>query len=114
MYESVRYYLEHEQEREEIAQAARSLVMQKHTYDARVQTILDTLNQNQGKFFAPARQWDKAKVHAIYLQYFAESMMLEAALNELHRLRSYSSFKAWSMFPTVLKCFLIKLRDSLL
>ena len=114
MYESVRYYLEQEQEREEIAQAARSLVMQKHTYDARVQTILDTLNQNQGKFFAPARHWDKAKVHTIYLKYFTGSMMLDAALNELSRLHGYSSLKAWSMLPAVLRCFLIKIRDSLL
>ena len=114
MYEVVQYYLEHEQERKKIAQTARDLVIQKHTYDARVQSILGTLNQNQNKFFAPARQWDKAEVHATYLQYFTESMMLDAALNELRKLRSYSSSQAWSTLPAILRCFLIKLRDSLL
>ncbi len=113
MYELVQYYLNNQDERETIAQAARNLVMAKHTYDARVQTILEILSQNQGKLFAPARQWDKAKVHATYLQYFTESMMLEAALNELRQLRRYSLFTALSMLPTILRCFAIKIRDSL-
>lgn len=114
MYEIVEYYLKNEEERELIAQSARKFVLEKHTYDARVQTIFDTLNQNRGQLFAPARQWDKAQVHATYLQYFAESMMLEAAIDRLRQLRSYSVIKAWSMLPTILRCFSIKIRDSLI
>lgn len=114
MYELVEYYLKNESERAVIAKSARDLVMEKHTYDARVQTILETLSQNQGRLYAPARQWDKAQVEATYLHYFAESMMLEAAIERLRQLRSYSVVKAWSMLPTILRCFAIKLRDSLL
>jgi hypothetical protein len=114
MYELVEYYLKNEDERAAISQSARDLVMEKHTYDARVQTILETLSQNQGQLFAPARQWDKAQVQVIYLQYFAQSMMLEAAIDRLRQLRSYSVVKAWSMLPTILRCFAIKIRDSLL
>jgi hypothetical protein len=114
MYELVEYYLKNEEEKTVIAKSARNLVMEKHTYDARVQTILETLSQNQGQLFAPARQWDKAQVEATYLQYFAQSMMLEAAIDRLKRLRSYSVVKAWAMLPTILRCFSIKIRDSLL
>jgi len=113
MYESVRYYLARDREREEIARAARSLVMQKHTYDARVETILNTLSQNQSKHFAPARKWDRAKVHGIYLQYFAGSLMLDAAIDELRRIRNHSFRQALYNLPTILKCFLIRLRNSL-
>lgn len=114
MYELVEYFLKNEESRAVIAKSARDLVMEKHTYDARVQAILGTLSQNQGQLFAPARQWDKAQVETTYLQYFAESMMLEAAIDRLRQLRSYSAVKAWSMLPTILRCFAIKIRDSLL
>jgi hypothetical protein len=113
MHQLVEYYLEHGQEREEITQTARYLVMQKHTYDARVQTILEILQQNQGKLFAPARQWSKVKIYSTYLQYFTNNMLLDASFKELRILRSHSILEACCMLPFIFRCFLIKLRDSL-
>jgi spore maturation protein CgeB len=113
MYEIVQYYLKNDEERDAISQAARALVLQQHTYDVRAKTILDTVDKNQGKLFSPARQWEKVKVHATYLEYFTGSMMLESALHELHEIRRYSLIYSCSMLPMIMKCFLIKFRDSL-
>jgi Glycosyl transferases group 1 len=113
MYELVKYYLRNTVEREAISQAANVLILQQHTYDARAKAILDTVDKNQGKLFSPARQWEKVKVHTAYLKYFASSMMLESAMHELREIRRYSIIQSWSMLPTIMKCFLIKFRDSL-
>jgi hypothetical protein len=113
MYELVEYYLKNTVERETISQAANILILQQHTYDARAKAILDTVDKNQGKLFSPARQWEKVKVHAAYLKYFAGSMMLESALHELREMRRHSMIQSWYMLPTIMKCFLVKVRDSL-
>jgi Glycosyl transferases group 1 len=114
MYELVEYYLRNTAERDVISQAANVLILQQHTYDARAKAILDTVDKNQGKLFSPARQWEKVTVHIAYLKYFASSMMLESAMHELREIRRYSMIQAWSMLPIIMKCFLIKFRDSLI
>jgi len=37
------YYLKHEQEREEIAQAGYEVVLAEHSFDHRVETLLSTI-----------------------------------------------------------------------
>lgn len=111
--EAVKFYLSHEQERRNIAEAARALVLEKHTYDNRVETILEALRHDNGKLFAPARQWDEAEVHATYLHYFAKHLMLDSALRELKELRNISRKKALCMVPMVGKAFVRALQLSI-
>jgi Glycosyl transferases group 1 len=110
----VNFYLDHPSQRIAIAQAGRDLVLQKHTYDARVQTILETLAQDAGKHFAPARHWSEAKVQALYTGYFAESQSASAALREWQRLLVPSPLRALLMLPIVLKALFVRLRSQLL
>ena len=106
----IRFYLDHELERQAIANAGRELVLQKHTYDYHAQTILDILTQDNGQHFAPARKWDIAQVHQLYTRYFAENLLIEPALRELYELRKYSRKMTWQMFSWVIKAFVVRLR----
>ena len=106
----IRFYLEHESERLTITCAARKLVLQKHTYDYRVKTILDVLARDNKKHFAPARKWDIKKISKIYIRYFAGSLLVGPALRELDQLKKYSRKAAWQMAPLVIKAFLIRLK----
>jgi Glycosyl transferases group 1 len=106
----VRFYLDNEASRQAITSAARNFVLNEHTYDSRVQTILNSLKQDDGKLFAPARQWDAAQVQSIYVQYFASAHLVETALQELHILRKLSQQMFWKMMPSVIKAFLVRLK----
>jgi hypothetical protein len=106
----VKFYLENESKRQAIAIAAKNLVLTEHTYDYRCQTILNLLDRDNGKLFAPARQWDAAKVQSIYVEYFAAAHLVETALWELGVLRSLSKTAFWCMMPYVIKAFLVRLK----
>jgi hypothetical protein len=47
MVEKIKYYLEHEEEREKIAQEGQKEVLAKHTYSHRIETILSVINFKQ-------------------------------------------------------------------
>ena len=110
----VRFHIAHEAERKAIANAGRELVLQKHTYDYRAQTILDILAHDNGQHFAPARQWDAARVSQIYVRYFAGSLLIDPALRELKEVRKYSARMALNPLLWVLKAFLVHLKMLLL
>ena len=106
----VRFYLENEASRQAIGTAARNLVLKEHTYDFRVQTILNLIKRDDGKLFAPARQWDAAQVQSIYVRYFAGAHLVETSLRELRILRNLSRSMFWRMLPAVVKAFLVRLK----
>jgi len=81
--ESVRYYLDHEAEWRKIADAGREKVMREHTYDDRAQDLLRTVESNNGKLFAPARDWPEERVRLARLDYFAANARLNCAYSEL-------------------------------
>jgi len=109
----VRYYLEHPQERLCIAEAARDLVLKEHTYDRRAETIIETVQQHNGEFFAPARQWDNEKVGLTYLRYYCSCCLLDCAFEELAQLRRLGYRAAMKGFPLVLRAFAVRLKASL-
>ncbi|MFA0732823.1 MAG: hypothetical protein BKPUNTRY_002386, partial [Candidatus Fervidibacter sp.] len=82
----VRYYLNHDLERRRIAEAGRTKVLQEHTYDRRVEQLLQTLAKDKGTLFAPARRWSEDKVRLIYLDYYAGHNLLGLAWEELKRI----------------------------
>jgi Glycosyl transferases group 1 len=79
---AVRRYLSDAPARERIAAAGRELVLARHTYDARVKSLLDFLATNGSKLPAPARRWPEAKVRLTYLDYYAGSFSLDCAHEE--------------------------------
>lgn len=82
----VRRYLSDESARWRIADAGREKVLREHTYDARVETLLQRLGQDTGKYYAPARNWPEDRVRLAYLEYFAASHALDCAAMELRKI----------------------------
>jgi hypothetical protein len=82
--EVVTYYLEHEEERMRIAQAGRELALAQHTYQQRIQFILDTVfASGNPQLGAAVRRMRPAELHAAYSRVFDNYAMLEAMIKEL-------------------------------
>ena len=79
----VRKYLLEESARRRIAEVARDKVLREHSYDRRVETILELVKQDGRKFLAPARSWSEERVHLAYLDYFAGNGAFDCASDEL-------------------------------
>jgi len=86
----VRKYLADEPARRRITEAARHKVVREHSYDRRVETILELAKQDGPKFLAPARSWPEEKVRLAYLDYFAGNGVIDCALNELRAIAQLS------------------------
>jgi hypothetical protein len=86
----VRKYLLEESARRQIAELARDKVLREHSYDRRVETILELVKQDGRKFLAPARSWPEERVHLAYLDYFAGTGALDCASDELRAIARLS------------------------
>ncbi len=79
---TARKWLADEVGRARITSAARELVLARHTYDARVRTLLDFVAANGSKLVAPARHWRESKVRLTYLDYYAGTSSMDCAYKE--------------------------------
>ncbi len=86
----VRKYLLEESARQRIAELARDKVLREHSYDRRVETILELVKQDGRKFLAPARSWSEERVRLTYLDYFASNGALDCASDELRAITRLS------------------------
>jgi hypothetical protein len=86
----VRKYLSEESGRRRIAEEAREKVLREHSYDRRVEKILELVKRDGRKFLAPARSWPKERVHLTYLDYFAGNGALDCASDELRAISRLS------------------------
>ncbi len=86
----VRKYLLEESARQRIAELARDKVLREHSYDRRVETILELVKQDGQKFLAPARSWSEERVRLTYLDYFASNGALDCASDELRAITRLS------------------------
>ncbi len=84
--EKVRYYLDHDSDRRRIAEAGRNKVLREHTYNCRADQLMRTVEQHNGKLFAPARGWPEHQVQLVRLDYFAANARLDYACDELRRI----------------------------
>ena len=109
----VQFYLEHEEQRLTISEKARTLILDNHTYDNRVKTILDLIAQDNGQLFAPSRHWDKVKVHETYFHYFAKHLMIDSALMEFREISNISRPNSWKSIFLIIKAFVRALQLSL-
>lgn len=97
----VRRYLADESARARIARAARQLVLQHHTYDARVKSLLDFVGEHGPQLAAPARRWPKGKVRLTYLDYYAATFSMNCAYDEFRWLGRHSPLDAASAAPLI-------------
>jgi hypothetical protein len=67
----VKKFLACDGERIRISQAGRTKVLNEHTYDHRVESLLCRLNKSTPELLAPARGWPEYRARLVYLDYFA-------------------------------------------
>jgi Glycosyl transferases group 1 len=75
----VKTYLECDGERIRISHAGRTKVLNEHTYDNRVESLLERLNKSTPEMLAPAREWPEYRARLAYLDYFASLGLLSTA-----------------------------------
>lgn len=100
--DSVRYYLAHDAERELMAQAGRELVLKEHTYDRRAEMIVQTLERDEGRLFAPARSWPEALLRQVYVDYYCANNLMACAFEEFRRLAVTRPGAACGSLPPIL------------
>ncbi|HEV2523221.1 MAG TPA: glycosyltransferase [Candidatus Acidoferrales bacterium] len=98
----IRYYLEHDSDREQIAAAGRELVLKEHTYDRRAEEIMKILDRDGGQLFAPARSWPEDRVRQVYLDYYSANNLLGCAFEEFCRLAALRPTTMWRSLPPIL------------
>jgi hypothetical protein len=76
----VQHFLGKEADRARIANAGRAKVLQEHTYDHRVATLLSRLEQYSGRKLAPARGWSETRAHLVMLDFFVAHQIMDCAL----------------------------------
>ena len=82
----IRSFLNNEQARARIATAAREKILSEHTYDHRVQQILNRLKEFGEKRPAPARKWSDARGRLVALDFFVGHNVLDAAFRQYFKL----------------------------
>jgi hypothetical protein len=81
----VRDYLDDERKRRQIADAGRELVLREHTYDRRVERLLELARL--GDLSRPARLWPEPRERLACLHYYASRHQFDRAGRELGRIR---------------------------
>lgn len=87
---AVRRFLADEPARARIASAARELVLTRHTYDARVKSLLNFIASNGSGLTAPARCWPESKVRLTYLDYYVGTSSMDCAYKEFAWIAQHS------------------------
>jgi hypothetical protein len=91
----VRSFLDNEPARSQIADAARAKVLREHTYDRRVESLLERLREFGARKPAPARQWSEARARLIAVDFFVAHQVLDAAFRQYLKLFARDLGAAW-------------------
>ena len=82
--ERVRHYLEHDDEREAIAEAGMQLVLDKHTYYHRVKEILETVfvRHSEWQYAAKVRFMNPKDLHRTYAKLYSKLGLVDLSIEE--------------------------------
>jgi hypothetical protein len=86
----VNQFLECDSDRTRIGQAGRTKVLSEHTYDNRVESLLDRLNKSPREMLAPARVWPEYRARLAYLDYFASLGFVATAHSQFRHIAGRS------------------------
>ena len=78
LFELVAYYLEHEEERNRIAQAGHERCLRDHTYGSRVRAISKVLEETGYQGRAPARSYSPEELLLAYARVYSNFIMMDA------------------------------------
>lgn len=82
----VNRFLGDEPLRSGIANSARTKVLREHTYDCRVEQLLNHVAQCGRRKLAPARAWSDSRVRLMYLDFFAGHGAVDCARSQFRRI----------------------------
>ena len=105
--DKVAYYLAHEEERKAIAQAGHERTLQEHTYQHRMQKILNSISAPGFQLLAPMRaappeeRWRARQVVYTHLH------MLDALLDEARALKLGPIRRLWTVMPCLIRRLLL-------
>src|SRR3984885_7082303 len=85
----IQHFLNDEESRLRIAQAGRQLVLDRHTYDTRVESLVHFISMYGNKFSAPARRKRLEEVRLMHLDYYTSMFNMRSAFRELGWLESH-------------------------
>ena len=89
-------WLERDEQRNTVAKRARDLVLRAHTYDARVESILEAINAGAQ---APARTWSPDRVHERQFEYHVEAASVAESLRAFRGIAATSPLRAMRNVP---------------
>jgi hypothetical protein len=107
--EMVRYYLDHSEERERIAEQGYQEAVSKHTYRHRAQKMLETVSQQDFRPAAPIRDMKPEQVLRNYLQVYGLTPLVEGACDAWRKANVPIIWKSVCL-PYVFKTLLNRLR----
>jgi hypothetical protein len=107
--DAVRYYLDHSEERERIAEQGYQEAVSKHTYLHRAQKILETVSQQDFGPVAPIRAMKPEQVLRNYLKVYGSTPLLEGACDAWSKANAPIIWKSLCL-PYVFKTLLNRLR----
>jgi len=110
---TVRDCLARREDRLEIARRGQELIRQEHTYERRAQKIFETVEQGNGRFFAPARDWPAEEVVLAYLHYHCSSQSFRFIAEDMRRLKRSSAKASFRALPLIARAFARGVRNTL-
>ncbi len=75
-------YLDDESARRQLAEAARTLVLAEHTYDRRVDHLLERISDAKSQEKAPARYWPESRARLVALDFFSAHGLTRCAVTQ--------------------------------
>ena len=105
--DKVVYYLEHEDERVQIAQAGYRRTQEEHTYPHRMQQMLDVVQSASFERLAPMRRAGPASRWAARREVYTHLHMLDALLDEARAAGHHPVQRLWDVLPCLVRRLLI-------
>jgi hypothetical protein len=100
----VHHYLDDESARLRIAQAGRAEILQNHTYDNRVDTLLQHLQRSGPEKLAPARRWPESRARLMQLDFFSGHNVLPCSELQFRKIAGHgfrNTIEAAALFARV-------------
>lgn len=82
----VKKYLSNADARRRIAASGRYKVLTEHTYDNRIEFLLQKLEEHAGKLIAPARKWTAGRTRLCYLDFYVSQRLFDCAYTQMHHI----------------------------
>jgi len=107
----VRHYLEDENARQLVARAGRAETLQNHTYDNRVDALLQHLERVGPERRAPARRWSESRTRLMQLDFSSGHDLLPSSKAQFRRIAGHGFWNTLEGAALLARVWMRKLRS---